>query len=77
MERELIIERTRAGLEAARRQGRLGGRKRQITDVKVQAARKLLASGTPPHEVANSLGVCRSPRCIVGFLHLHGRNRAT
>ena len=43
MERELILERTRAGLEAARLQGRLGGRKRGMTDGKVQAARKLLA----------------------------------
>jgi DNA invertase Pin-like site-specific DNA recombinase len=57
MERELIIERTRAGLEAARRQGRVGGRKRQMTDGKIQAARKLLASGTPPREVAHSLSV--------------------
>jgi len=57
MERELIMERTRAGLQAARRQGRVGGRKRQMTDSKIQAARKLLASGTPPHEVAHSLGV--------------------
>jgi DNA invertase Pin-like site-specific DNA recombinase len=57
MERELILERTRAGLEAARCAGRVGGRKRQMTDSKVQAARKLLASGTPPHEVAHSLGV--------------------
>jgi DNA invertase Pin-like site-specific DNA recombinase len=51
------MERTRAGLEAARRQGRVGGRKRQMTDNKVQAARKLLASGTAPQEVAHSLGV--------------------
>src|ERR1700756_2547356 len=57
MERELIIERTRAGLEAAKRQGRVGGRKRQMTDSKIQAARKLLASGTLPQEVAHSLGV--------------------
>jgi DNA invertase Pin-like site-specific DNA recombinase len=57
MERELILERTRAGLEAARSQGRVGGRKRQMTDSKVQAARKLLASGTPPREVAHSLHV--------------------
>jgi DNA invertase Pin-like site-specific DNA recombinase len=40
MERELIMERTRAGLQAARRQGRVGGRKRQMTDSKIQAARK-------------------------------------
>ena len=45
MERELILERTRAGLQAARRQGRVGGRKRQMNDSKIQAAKKLLASG--------------------------------
>jgi DNA invertase Pin-like site-specific DNA recombinase len=57
MERELIVERTRAGLQAARHQGRVGGRKRQMADRKIQAARKLLASRTPPYEVAHSLGV--------------------
>jgi DNA invertase Pin-like site-specific DNA recombinase len=57
MERELILERTRAGLEAARCQGRVGGRKRRMTDSRVQAARKPLATGTPPHEVAHTLGV--------------------
>ena len=57
MERELIIERTRAGLEAAKRQGRVGGRKRRMTEGKVKAARKLLSSGTPPRDVAQSLGV--------------------
>src|SRR6266481_1022331 len=57
MERELIIERTRAGLEAAKRQGRVAGRKRRMTDSKIQAARKLLSSGTPPRDVAQSLGV--------------------
>jgi DNA invertase Pin-like site-specific DNA recombinase len=57
MERELIVECTRARLESARLQGRVGGRKRRMTDSKVLAARKLLASGTPPHEVAQNLGV--------------------
>jgi len=57
MERELVVERTRAGLAAARRQGRIGGRKRQMTEGKVDAARRLLASGTPPREVAKNLGV--------------------
>jgi DNA invertase Pin-like site-specific DNA recombinase len=55
MERELILERTRAGMEAARSQGRVGGRKRQMTESKVQAARKLLATGTPPREVSRLL----------------------
>src|SRR5208282_1209365 len=57
MERELIVERTRAGLAAARRLGRIGGRKRRMTESKVRAARKLLDGGTLPRDVAQSLGV--------------------
>jgi len=57
MERELIVERTRAGLEVARQLGRTGGRKRQMTDSKIKAAKKLLASGVPPRDVASNLGV--------------------
>lgn len=57
MERELIVERTRAGLIAARQQGRTGGRKRQMTDSKIQSAKKLLANGVSPREVAQNLGV--------------------
>ena len=57
MERELITERTRAGLAAAKARGRLGGRKRKMTKAKLEAARKLLAAGTPPKEVAENLGV--------------------
>lgn len=57
MERELAVERTKAGLEAARRLGRIGGRKRLMTDNKIKSARKLLANGTPPRDVAKDLGV--------------------
>lgn len=57
MERELIQERTKAGLEAARRRGRIGGRKRKMTPSKVESAIKLMQAGTPPKEVASSLGV--------------------
>jgi len=57
MERELTIERTRAGLEIARQLGRKGGRKRQMTESKIKSARKLLASGVPPRDVASNLGV--------------------
>jgi DNA invertase Pin-like site-specific DNA recombinase len=57
MERELLVERTQAGLAVARRQGRVGGRKRKMTEAKVKAAKKLLAAGTPPREVAQNLGV--------------------
>ena len=57
MERDLIIERTRAGLEAARKFGRMPGRKRVMTESKVASARKLLDNGTPRREVAEHLGV--------------------
>ena len=57
MERELMVERTQAGLRAAREQGRIGGRKRVMTEAKIRSARKLLNQGTPPKEVAASLGV--------------------
>jgi DNA invertase Pin-like site-specific DNA recombinase len=57
MERELAVERTRAGLEVARQLGRKGGRKRKMTDSKIESAKKLLASGVPPKDVAKHLGV--------------------
>ena len=57
MERELTVERTRAGLEIARQLGRKGGRRRQMTDSKIASARKLLANGVPPRDVAENLGV--------------------
>lgn len=57
MERELTIERTRAGLIAARQQGRIGGRKRKMTDSKIASAKKLLANGVSPKEVAENLGI--------------------
>jgi DNA invertase Pin-like site-specific DNA recombinase len=49
MERKLTIERTRAGLEVAR--------KRQMTDSKIKSVKKLLVSGVPPRDVASNLGV--------------------
>ncbi len=57
MEREFTVERTRAGLEVARQLGRTGGRKRQMTESKIKSAKKLLASGVPPRDVASNLGV--------------------
>ena len=55
MERELLAERTRAGLAAAA--GPRGGRKRRMTPGKVESARKLLKGGMPPRDVAQNLGV--------------------
>ena len=57
MERDLTVERTKAGLGAARRQGRTGGRKRKMDESKIAAAKRLLQDGTPPRVVAKNLGV--------------------
>ena len=57
MERDLTVERTRAGLDAARRQGRTGGRRRKMTDSKIAAARRLLQDGATARAVAKDLGV--------------------
>ncbi|MEI8033736.1 MAG: recombinase family protein [Chlorobiaceae bacterium] len=57
MERELTVERTRAGLEVARKLGRKGGRKRLMTDSKIESAKQLLATGIPPRDVAKDLGI--------------------
>ena len=60
MERELVHERTMAGLAAARARGRNGGRKPVMDDSKLDAARKLLSAGTSPTEVAKTLSVSRA-----------------
>ena len=57
MERDLTVERTRAGLEAVRRQGRTGGRKRKMDDSKIAVAKRLLQDGVSPRDVAKNLGV--------------------
>ncbi|MEP1523017.1 recombinase family protein [Ascidiaceihabitans sp.] len=56
-ERDLVIERTQAGLKAARAKGRIGGRPRRMTDDKINAVRELLASGTPVKDAAAAVGV--------------------
>ena len=60
MERELIKERTKAGLTAARARGRLGGRKPMMDESKIDSAKQLLNSGMTGKEVARNLGVSRA-----------------
>lgn len=57
MERELMIERTMAGLQAAMERGRVGGRKKSLTKSKLEAARKLLDEGTPRKDVAEIMKI--------------------
>ena len=58
LDREQTVERTRAGLEVARKLGRVGGRKRQMTGGKIESAKRLLSNGVPPRDVAHNLAVC-------------------
>uniref|UniRef100_UPI00115C01D8 recombinase family protein n=2 Tax=Enterococcus durans TaxID=53345 RepID=UPI00115C01D8 len=52
MERELIVERTRAGLDAARAQGRIGGRRPKLTAEQWAQAGRLIAGGESRQRVA-------------------------
>lgn len=60
MERDLIAERTNAGLQAARARGRLGGRRPKLNPEQLEHARELIAAGKPVKDVARLLNVDRS-----------------
>jgi DNA invertase Pin-like site-specific DNA recombinase len=69
MEREVLIERTRAGLAAAAARGRRGGRPPSMNEAQVRAAKAMLRSGEmTAAEVAAQLGV--SPSTL--YRHLPG-----
>jgi len=59
-ERQLIIERTQAGLAAARKRGARVGRPRALTAAQIKHARALIAEGERPVAIARSLGVDRA-----------------
>lgn len=60
-ERELIKERTIAGLQAARVRGRVGGRKRVMDEKKIQIAKSLHADGkTTVSEICETLNVSKA-----------------
>jgi DNA invertase Pin-like site-specific DNA recombinase len=59
-ERALIRERVIAGLRAAERRGRRGGRPRVLDHEKIEAARELLAGGRTMSAAARTLGIPRS-----------------
>ena len=60
LERDIIHERTMAGLAAARAQGRTGGRPTVMTEDKLAAARARHASGQSPTQIARALGISRA-----------------
>ncbi|WP_369069383.1 recombinase family protein [Kineococcus terrestris] len=59
-ERDLLRERTSAGLQAAAARGRHGGRPPVMTPAKLAAARSLLAAGRSTSEAAAAIGVSRA-----------------
>lgn len=59
-ERDLIRERTMAGLAAARARGKVGGRPSSMTADKREVARRMLAEGRPKSVVAATIGVSRA-----------------
>ena len=59
-ERSLIVERTQAGLAAAKKRGVRLGRPPALKASQVDHARKLIDSGERPSAVAASLGVSRA-----------------
>ncbi len=75
MERELLIERTKAGLDAAKAQGRVGGRKLKMTPSKLSAAQKLLEGGAAPKDVAADLGI--SLPTLYRWIPAHSLNSAS
>lgn len=60
LERDTMIERTRAGLAAAAANGRKGGRPRKADDAGVAKARKLRDKGITATDIARMLGVSRA-----------------
>jgi DNA invertase Pin-like site-specific DNA recombinase len=62
-ERDLIVERTKAGVEAARRRGRHPGRPRALSDSQVARARRLRKSGNSVRQVAALMG------CATATIH--------
>lgn len=60
-ERELIRERTRAGLKAARIRGHKGGRPRKLNIAQIKMAKLLISEGsTSVTEICRTLGISRS-----------------
>ena len=59
-ERDLIIERTQAGLKAAATRGRKGGRKPVFTPKKLEQARALISDGLTVREAAARLKISKT-----------------
>lgn len=68
MERRMIVDRTRAGLDAARARGRNGGRPTVVTPPMLRKAKTLRAQGVSMNDVAKAVGISRTTL----YRHLDG-----
>jgi DNA invertase Pin-like site-specific DNA recombinase len=59
-ERDLIVDRTKAGMAAARRRGRHPGRPRALDAAQVARAKRLAATGNSVRQIAELLGCSRA-----------------
>jgi DNA invertase Pin-like site-specific DNA recombinase len=67
-ERDLIRERTNAGLEAARARGKKGGRKRVLTDKQISIGKSLAADST--RSISNICETVKiSPATYYRYIH--------
>lgn len=62
LEREMIVERTRAGLLAARQRGRVGGRRRQISDETLEQVEMMIRDVAEGGEGLSVLEATRKAR---------------
>jgi DNA invertase Pin-like site-specific DNA recombinase len=60
LERDTMIERTRAGLAAAAANNRLGGRPRKVDDAAAARAKELKGKGISASDIGKMLGVSRA-----------------
>jgi DNA invertase Pin-like site-specific DNA recombinase len=59
-QRELIVEGTREGLEAAKARGRVGGAKAKLSPRQQAEVKKLFAEHRPPREICELFGISRA-----------------
>jgi DNA invertase Pin-like site-specific DNA recombinase len=62
LERDILVERTKAGMQAAKLQGNLPGRPHVLDDEMAAVAQDLYAQGVPVPDIARQLTIKKGPR---------------
>ena len=60
LERDILRERTMAGLEAARARGRVGGAKAKLSPAQAKEVKTMFAAGRRPREIMELFGISRA-----------------